>query len=72
MQLSDVDISGSVKMKVMDMVRSSIQRLVKFKFQRMFMEDKLWTALPDLNSWLVTSFGRLNTFAKRTHESDDK
>jgi|TARA_B100001079_G_C16369355_1_gene496639 DNA polymerase-1 len=72
MQLSDVNISGSVKMKVMDMVRSSIQRLVKFKFQRMFMEDKLWTALPDLNSWLVTSFGRLNTFAKRTHESDDK
>ena len=68
MQLDDVDISGSIKMKVVDIVKEPIQQLVKFKFQKMFMEDKLYTALPNLTSWLITSFNRLNNFANRTHK----
>ena len=68
MQLDKVDISGSIKMKVVDIVKEPIQQLVKFKFQKMFMEDKLYTALPNLTSWLVTSFNRLNNFANRTHK----
>ena len=68
MQLDEVDISGSIKMKVVDIIKEPIQQLVKFKFQKMFMEDKLYTALPNLTSWLVTSFNRLNNFANRTHK----
>ena len=55
-------------MKVVDIVKEPIQQLVKFKFQKMFMEDKLYTALPNLTSWLITSFNRLNNFANRTHK----
>ena len=36
MQLDEVDISGSIKMKVVDIIKEPIQQLVKFKFQQIF------------------------------------
>ena len=68
MQLSDVDISGSTKTKIMERVREPINRLIKYKFQTMFLEDKLYTALPNVNSWLLTNFNQLNHYAEKTHE----
>ena len=49
-----------------------IQRLIKHKFQRMFLEDKLYTNLPNLNSWLYTTFNRLNFMAEKTHGQKKK
>ena len=68
MQLSNVDISGSTKIKIAERVREPINRLVKFKFQKMFLEDKLFTTLPNINSWLATNFNQLNQYAEKTHE----
>ena len=68
MQLSDVDISGSTKTKIIQKVREPINRLVKYKFQKMFLEDKLYSALPNLNSWLLTNFNQLNRYAEKTYE----
>ena len=68
MQLSDVDISGSTKTKIIDKVNEPINRLVKFQFQKMFLEDKLFTALPNVTSWLATNFNQLNRYAEKTHE----
>ena len=68
MQLSNVDISGTTKTKIMERVREPINRLIKFKFQKMFLEDKLYTALPNVNSWLLTNFNQLNHYAEKTHE----
>jgi len=68
MQLSDVDISGSTKTKIVNSVRQPINRLIKYKFQKMFLEDKMWSALPNLNSWLLTTFNQLNKYAEKTHE----
>ena len=42
--------------------------VIKYKFQTMFLEDKLYTALPNVNSWLFTNFNQLNHYAKKTHE----
>ena len=70
MQLSDVDISGSTKTKIIDRVNEPINRLVKFKFEKMFLEDKLFTALPNLNSWLLTNFNQLNRYAEKSNESN--
>ena len=67
MQLSDVDISGSTKTKIVQRVNEPINRLVKFKFEKMFLEDKLFTALPNLTSWLLTNFNQLNRYAEKTH-----
>ena len=68
MQLSDVDISGSTKTKIIDKVNEPINRLVKYKFQKMFLEDKLFTALPNVTSWLATNFNQLNRYAEKTHD----
>ena len=67
MQLSDVDISGSTKTKIIDKVNEPINRLIKFQFQKMFLEDKLFTALPNVTSWLSTNFNQLNQYAEKTH-----
>ena len=67
MDLDDLNISGSSKLKIQDLVEKPIQRMVKHKFQRMFLEDKMYTALPNLDSWLHQTFNRLNQMAEKTH-----
>jgi 5'-3' exonuclease len=67
MQLSDVDISGSTKTKIVQRVNEPINRLVKFQFEKMFLEDKLYAALPNVTSWLLTNFNQLNHYAEKTH-----
>ena len=67
MQLSDVDISASTKTKIVQRVNEPINRLVKFQFEKMFLEDKLFTALPNVTSWLLTNFNQLNHYAEKTH-----
>ena len=68
MQLHEVDISGNTKTKIVQKVNEPINRLVKYKFEKMFLEDKLFTALPNLSTWLLTNFNQLNRYAKKTHE----
>ena len=51
-----------------DYENQPINRLVKFQFQKMFLEDKLFTALPNVTSWLATNFNQLNRYAEKTHE----
>tara|TARA_B100001094_G_scaffold111810_1_gene107620 strand:+ start:32 stop:1111 length:1080 start_codon:yes stop_codon:yes gene_type:complete len=67
MDLDDLNISGNSKLKIQNIMEQPIQRIIKHKFQKMFLEDKLYTALPNLNSWLSTSFNRLNFMAEKTH-----
>jgi DNA polymerase-1 len=64
MQLQDVDISGSAKLKTNNIVNGKIQELVKMKFQKMFIEDRMFGALPNMDSWLMTVWTKLNRFAK--------
>ena len=68
MQLSDVDISGSTKSKIIDKVSEPINRLVKYKFQTMFLEDKLYGALPNIDSWLLKTFNQLNQYAEKSND----
>ena len=67
MDLDDINISGSSKLKIHDIMDKPIQRMVKHKFQKMFLEDKMYQALPNLDSWLYTTFNRLNFMAEKTH-----
>ena len=60
MQLDDVDISGSSKLKIQTISDETKNKLVKFEFQKMVLEDKLNTAFPNLDVWLAESFNRLN------------
>ena len=67
MDLDDLNISGNSKLKIQEIMEKPIQRIIKHKFQRMFLEDKMYTALPNLESWLTTTFNRLNQMAEKTH-----
>ncbi len=64
MQLNNVDISGSAKLKINRTVNGKIPELAKANFQKMFIEDRMYGALPDIDSWMRVSWTKLNRFAK--------
>ncbi len=68
MDLDDSIITGHTRLKVKEIMERPIQRVIKHRFQTMFLEDKLYQALPNLNSWLATTFNRLNFMAEESHK----
>tara|TARA_R100000482_G_scaffold85978_1_gene34547 strand:- start:1158 stop:2219 length:1062 start_codon:yes stop_codon:yes gene_type:complete len=68
MQLNDVNISGNAKLKIKDIVDEPIQQLTKFEFTKMFLRDKLFQSLPNVDSWLLTTFSTLNKYAGISNE----
>ena len=67
MQLDEVDISMSAKTKILDKIREPVNRLNKLQFQKRFIEDRLFATLPNMDSWLVQCFMRLDHMAEKTH-----
>ena len=61
MQLKDPDIKNHTKLKITDTVNSATPQLVKYKFQRLFVEDKLWGQIPNFDNW-VTEFMILDRY----------
>ena len=61
MQLQNVDIPKHVKRKIQGAVNNEIPQLVKYKFQTMFLKDKLSTQIKNLDSWIM-EFTRLSRF----------
>lgn len=63
MQLSKVDISNHNKLRIQESVDREIPTLIKYRFSTMFMQDKLWGQIPDMDSW-ITEFVRLNNYGR--------
>lgn len=61
MQLKDPDIKNHTKLRITDTVNSATPQLVKYKFQRLFVEDKLWGQIPNFDNW-VTEFMILDRY----------
>tara|TARA_B100001094_G_scaffold273953_1_gene280652 strand:- start:1374 stop:2426 length:1053 start_codon:yes stop_codon:yes gene_type:complete len=61
MQLQDPDIANHTKLKITDAVNSVTPQLIKYKFQRLFVEDKLWGQIPNFDNW-VTEFMILDRY----------
>jgi len=68
MQLVDVDISGTIKSLIIDAVRKPVNRLVKYKFQTMMLEDKLNAAIKNPDFWLKNCFSHLDAMAAKSYE----
>ena len=64
MQLQNVDISGGAKLKINNIVNGKIPELSKPNFQKMFIEDRMFGALPNMDSWIMQTWTKLNRFAK--------
>jgi len=61
MQLSNVDISNYNKLKIQNVINEKIPQLIKYKFSIMFVQDKLWGQILNMESW-ITEFIRLDRF----------
>ena len=61
MQLKKVDIPNHIKMKIQGAINNKVPQLIKYKFQTMFLKDKLTSAIPNLDSWIM-EFTRLDRF----------
>ena len=62
MQLKDVDISGDAKMKIMHIAQDEITKMDVLAFKKMFMVDKMYTVIKDLDTWLTSAFNPLNAY----------
>ena len=69
MQLFDVDISNHVKLRIQESIRRNVPQLIKYKFSTLFIQDKLWSQIPDMGSWL-TEFVRLDRFQEEENGTD--
>ena len=61
MQLNDVDIPNHTKMKIQGAVNGDVPQLIKYRFQTMFLKDKLQTGIKNFDSWIM-EFTRLDRF----------
>ena len=61
MQLQKVDIPNHIKRKIQGAVNGEVPQLIKYRFQTMFLTDKLTNAIPNLDSWIM-EFTRLDRF----------
>ena len=64
MQLLKVDISGHIKLRIQEAIRKQIPQLIKYKFSTMFIQDKLWGQIPNMDSW-ITEFITLDRYRIR-------
>lgn len=48
-------------------MQQPIPAINKMEFQRLFMEDKMWTTMKNLPEWLNSTWLSLNAFAMQTH-----
>ena len=62
MQLKNVDISGTTKMLIMNLTDAEINKLDVLSFKRMFMSDKMYTVIKDLDTWMSSAFNPLNAY----------
>jgi DNA polymerase-1 len=63
MQLNEVDISGSSKMKIMNVIQNEISRLNGTKFKLQMIEDGISGVFKNLEFWLRERFLSLDTNA---------
>lgn len=68
MQLKEVDIHGGAKQAIMRIVREPINRLVKFNFMKMILEDGLNGSFKNPDLWLRQVFSTLDAMADKTKE----
>ena len=61
MQLQKVDIPKHTMRKIQGAVNGKIPQLIKYRFQTMFLKDKLTNAIPNLDNWIM-EFTRLDRF----------
>jgi DNA polymerase-1 len=63
MSLENLNISANFKLTIANIAEQDTPKLDLFNFKKMFMLDKAYTAIPNLDTWLQNSFGTLSTYS---------
>jgi 5'-3' exonuclease len=63
MQLNDVDIAATNKLRIGELMDSPVNKMNTKTFKRLFLEDKLYANIKDVDSWLRDTFKRLDIYA---------
>lgn len=71
MRLDIVDISGLIKAKIRELIDKPISLIDKYNIKKIFLEDKLYSAIPNLDSWLNINFSKLQAYALSTHKKGE-
>ena len=63
MKLGEIEISGTTKMKIRELLGTPVSTINRYKLKQLFLVDKLYSAIPNIDSWLKLNFNKLNAFA---------
>jgi DNA polymerase-1 len=63
MKLGEIEISGTTKAKIRELLDTSVGTINRYQLKRLFLADKLYSAIPNIDSWLNLNFNKLNAFA---------
>lgn len=66
MKLGELEISGSTKSNIRELISLPISMINNLQIRKLFLNDKLYSAIPNINSWLKLNFNKLNAFALKT------
>ena len=68
MNIKLLNIPAQNSSTIRGIMQQEIPTLNKIEFQRLFMEDKMWTTMKNLPEWLNSTWLSLNAFAMQTHK----
>ena len=63
MKLTGGEINKTYALQIIELFNKKIKKSDIKSIQEMVMRDKLWSAFPNINSWISTNFSYLNYFA---------
>lgn len=62
MQLKESSISAASALKIVGFVKGSTKKLDSYHFKKLYMEDKLYANIHNVDQWVVSTFNRLNLY----------
>jgi 5'-3' exonuclease len=65
MDLRENHIAGPTKLKIQRLVEIETPPLNKNDFRKMFMTDKMFNAIPNIDGWMTSTFNTLDTFGRK-------
>ena len=68
MKLGEIEIDGSTKSQIRELIDSPVNITNITKLREIFLADKLYSAIPNFDSWLKLNFNTLNAFAISNQE----
>ena len=63
MKFGEIEIGGSTKAKIRELLDFPVSTINTYQLKRLFLADKLYSAIPNIDSWLKLNFSKLNAFA---------